>query len=940
MARSRGEYAQWLLLLALFLGPPVVVLVEPFHFLLDVVLPNPAFLVAGLNATKNAAASEVRLLRNGSLPVMPGEYRHLGVPPLLHMPAHLWPRAEEPLPDWEKRARPLFWAAFSLCGLAIGCVLGCCILKSRCISGRDHSVSDRDTQSLLQRERRREFCSLAVIAHLIIITKVVLHAAGTGRLSGWTGVDYEAYVLVLMYGTCWLLVQACAVRLTRHRRNVFSGWDFASAAAFTSIPFLADPLDALKDTIFAGVAWSCGTVFTRTVAILSLFHVWLFRAFMLKDDTLRPELEEAYLSVLLIQPVVKQEPPEQLLHEETVLPEDAIMEMNGKSRGCCSGGCAGGCAGDGGCTAGCSTCRLAILLKLLSQVSSERQRALRLEDGPQVALALLFSLVHGMQPWVLVVNVGLPMIRYAFATCLYRIIIRREDVQSELAGEWVHARRMRNSSKALFCARQLVAGLNQLSEEEAQRRARLFVKDEENRDEEVNQLALFCEEPYHVKFRPDMSSEDVCVALLGLVTAVGTQSLNTSWPNTVSEQVLAGAFTQALGAHSRVQRLDLTCNRLSSGPAKVLAEALRSNNVLQELDLFWNDVGDEGAKALAASLRGNRNLRFLGLEHNGVGPEGALALAAVLCSAGELGTSRRYRSNGSLMRLELGYNNIGPDGARAFSEALRSNVSLEELDLRSNAIGVIGARAIAELLLSSGTLIKLKLGHNGIGREGGQVMGEALKGNSGLRCLDLSRNRLDDEGACFLAEAMGVNTTLRSLDLCSNRLEDEGAKALADALCNNTALTELDLRGNKIRDRGAQALAKAVQQNAVLQKLELFSNRVGEEGLSAVTAALRSSNSMPGRFLDHRHSSASQASAREMTFREDPGDGSILGLFCTRTTRLILGDDPRCCTRGCGQVPRREPPRGLQIYQGPVPPLSPVSRGESPTVLRRGDTIA
>jgi internalin A len=246
--------------------------------------------------------------------------------------------------------------------------------------------------------------------------------------------------------------------------------------------------------------------------------------------------------------------------------------------------------------------------------------------------------------------------------------------------------------------------------------------------------------------------------------------------------VLPGALFDAL---KRLERLDLTLNRLRGLPASI------ANLVaLTSLDLARNRIGAEGAQA----LKGVVNLTSLDLARNRIGAEGAQALKGLV----------------KLTSLDLQNNFIGAEGA----QALKGLVNLTNLDLGYNSIRDEGAQALKGLV----KLNNLDLAYNGISAKGVQ----ALKGLDKLTNLDLSFNRTGAEGL----QALKSLTDLTSLYLISNSIDAEEAQALK-GLGN---LTSLNLNSNRIGDEGAQALKDLVN----LTSLNLFLNHIGAEGAQAL----------------------------------------------------------------------------------------------------------
>ena len=112
------------------------------------------------------------------------------------------------------------------------------------------------------------------------------------------------------------------------------------------------------------------------------------------------------------------------------------------------------------------------------------------------------------------------------------------------------------------------------------------------------------------------------------------------------------------GTHgTRLTRLDLSENMISSSGAIALADALLSNRTLERLDLSSNKIDCSSAAALAEALQSNR----------------------------------------TLTHLDLRRNKIGDLGAKTFAENLQDNDALSFLDLRKNPIGELGVQNLAQV---------------------------------------------------------------------------------------------------------------------------------------------------------------------------------------------------------------------------------------------------
>ena len=144
-------------------------------------------------------------------------------------------------------------------------------------------------------------------------------------------------------------------------------------------------------------------------------------------------------------------------------------------------------------------------------------------------------------------------------------------------------------------------------------------------------------------------------------------------------------LARVLAGNDTLEKLDLSCNEVTSADVKAIAEALCCNDSLTELSLNSNKITDNGVEALGKALRSNKKLKVLHLSHNHIRDDGAEALAGALERAG------------SLKVVTLNFNSIRNRGAKKLLRALGENTNLLHLGLSGNKINLRGAKYCEEL---------------------------------------------------------------------------------------------------------------------------------------------------------------------------------------------------------------------------------------------------
>ena len=179
----------------------------------------------------------------------------------------------------------------------------------------------------------------------------------------------------------------------------------------------------------------------------------------------------------------------------------------------------------------------------------------------------------------------------------------------------------------------------------------------------------------------------------------------------------AAALGEVLRTNTTLKELYLKDNKIGETGSEALGKGLQSNRSLTYLNLNFNHcIGDSGAAAIAKALqiRGTKLTR-LDLGFNKISSSGATSISEALCvnsslthlglwsnkinSSGAATIAKSLRSNRTLIHLDLRSNEIGDSGAKEFAHALRNhNNTLGFLDLGDNcSISSVGIESLEQV---------------------------------------------------------------------------------------------------------------------------------------------------------------------------------------------------------------------------------------------------
>ena len=179
----------------------------------------------------------------------------------------------------------------------------------------------------------------------------------------------------------------------------------------------------------------------------------------------------------------------------------------------------------------------------------------------------------------------------------------------------------------------------------------------------------------------------------------------------------AAALGEVLRTNTTLKELYLAANNIGETGSEALGKGLQSNRTLTHLNLRFNHcIGDSGAAAIARALqiRGTK-LSRLDLGFNKISSSGTTSISEALCvnsslthlglrcnkinSSGAATIAKSLQSNRTLIHLDLRSNEIGDSGAKEFAHALRNhNNTLGFLDLDDNySISSVGIESLEQV---------------------------------------------------------------------------------------------------------------------------------------------------------------------------------------------------------------------------------------------------
>ena len=316
-------------------------------------------------------------------------------------------------------------------------------------------------------------------------------------------------------------------------------------------------------------------------------------------------------------------------------------------------------------------------------------------------------------------------------------------------------------------------------------------------------------------------------------------------------QSSADVVLQALQGVTKLKKLNLGNNNMTSEVAEDLAEVIISNPCLEHLGLANNDLKSSAVVVLQA-LQGVTKLKTLDLNNNNMTSEVAEDLAGVIKSnpcLEQLGLAnndlqssadvvlKALQSVTKLKTLNLGNNNMTSEVAEDLAEVIKSNPCLEQLGLANNDLQST-ADVVLQALQGVTKLKTLGLSNNNMTSKVAEDLAGVIKSNSCLEQLLLANNDLKSSAVVVLQALQGV-TKLKTLDLNNNNMTSEVAEDLAGVIKSNHCLEQLGLANNDLKS-SADVVLRALQGVTKLKALDLGNNSITTEVAEDLAEVIRS----------------------------------------------------------------------------------------------------
>ena len=305
---------------------------------------------------------------------------------------------------------------------------------------------------------------------------------------------------------------------------------------------------------------------------------------------------------------------------------------------------------------------------------------------------------------------------------------------------------------------------------------------------------------------------------------------------------LRGAIPESLGNLNKLERLDLSINRLSGS----IPESLGNLKNLESLNLWFNELSgsipesllnltnlaeldlsrNQLSGSIPESLGNVKSLQYLGLYHNqfsGSIPE----------SLGNLN---------NLVELDFGYNQL----SGSLPESLGNLENLKTISLDGNQLN-------GSIPASLGNLINLEFFY----LENNQLSGsipESLGNLNNVRAFFLYSNQLSGS----VPESLGNLNKLEVLFLFENQLSG----SIPESLGNLNSLEVLYLSDNQLSGSIPESLGNLIR----LEELELYNNELSGD----IPLSLKNLTKLSWLRLRHNHLTASEPALIQWLNSQDP----------------------------------------------------------------------
>ena len=246
-------------------------------------------------------------------------------------------------------------------------------------------------------------------------------------------------------------------------------------------------------------------------------------------------------------------------------------------------------------------------------------------------------------------------------------------------------------------------------------------------------------------------------------------------PSACIDDVGAVALAEALKGHTRLTKLDMSVNTITSFGVSALAPVIRANKI-QHLNISENEI-DGSCDDLALAIADcGETLQSLNIQYTGLLVKGVL---------NQMKNKMRH-----LVGLYISWNAIGSQGIEYLSESLKYCHQLVELDVSHTGIDSHGVVLLSESLRRCSRLVNLDISENDIGTQGMLSLANTLvKYCNNLQDLDLSENNITSDGVPAIVYVMTNCCCLKQLRLCFDKIGFEGAASLVEGWKHRSVLT-------------------------------------------------------------------------------------------------------------------------------------------------------
>eukprot|EP00441_Pelagodinium_beii_P038885 CAMPEP_0197643866 /NCGR_PEP_ID=MMETSP1338-20131121/17033_1 /TAXON_ID=43686 ORGANISM="Pelagodinium beii, Strain RCC1491" /NCGR_SAMPLE_ID=MMETSP1338 /ASSEMBLY_ACC=CAM_ASM_000754 /LENGTH=437 /DNA_ID=CAMNT_0043217165 /DNA_START=28 /DNA_END=1341 /DNA_ORIENTATION=+ len=359
---------------------------------------------------------------------------------------------------------------------------------------------------------------------------ISLWSLRTGKLSPKTGLDWECYYFLFTLNGFGMLLQAGIAIHRLPNTKHYAVTAFAVASVSGMMPLLSDSYDTLKDVIFATLCLESDQAILKILGICCL--LWLLAVhchlIFFRQDCVG-ELAGSYLPILNALP-----------DDETTLPDDEKTKRPDDSSWLQK------------------KIRDDVWPGIYKQTTPPKQSLLLEENGFQTVAAILYIIVEGGSPFVIFINLAVPILQYVFALTCHGCV-------KDLASPWL--------------GKQLLQRIN------AQHMAKA--------DDILREFGL---------------------ATGGAGQAHGPQiELMKDFAKALAQGQRAGdALATALEKNQTLVKVNLSSNGITD--VAPLAAAIEKNQSLLEIFLQDNQITD--VAALAAAIEKNQTLKTIFLHGN------------------------------------------------------------------------------------------------------------------------------------------------------------------------------------------------------------------------------------------------------------------------------------------------------------------------------------